>query len=188
MQKIKTRLLSAPAKKRCIEIAQLEEGVASQRAKALLAIDEGMSQSGAAKESKMSLGQVKYAIDLFRKKKLALFPADLGKKKLPSAPGAVRGKTITIQQEEESSVAKTKEEGKKVKKDKEKGKDEKKLKKVKKAEGTKKKDKKDKKAEVKEKGSAKVEKKAEKKAKKKDEKQSAKKKEKKKEKSKKSKK
>lgn len=49
----------------------------SQRAQALLAIDQGATQSAAGQESGLSLGQVRYWLGKFRKNRLSIFPEAL---------------------------------------------------------------------------------------------------------------
>lgn len=49
----------------------------SQRAQALLALDEGVTQSAAAQRAGLTLGQLRYWLDKFRKDRLDIFPAAL---------------------------------------------------------------------------------------------------------------
>jgi hypothetical protein len=49
----------------------------SQRAQALLTIDQGATQSAAGQEAGLSLGQVRYWLGKFRKGRLSIFPAEM---------------------------------------------------------------------------------------------------------------
>jgi hypothetical protein len=174
----KVTLLSVAARNKCKEISQGKEGLASKRALALLAVDQGESQEQAAKSAGLTSGQVKYAIELFRKKNLALFPQELPKKKVLTVPKAASGQVTKINLKEIADrPKKEKAEEKKAKKEKgkEKTESEKKVKKAQKAEAEKIKDKKKSKKEEKKK---KKDDKGEKKEKKSSKKKSAKKKEK----------
>ncbi len=113
----KAKLLSMQARKKCQEIAQLKAGLASKRALALLAVDQGEVQGEAAKNAGLTIGQVRYAIALFRKKKLALFPDDLLNKKVLTIAKAAKKKVNKINLKEIETVAKKskKEEDKKAK-------------------------------------------------------------------------
>jgi len=54
-------------------IARLGKGLTNQRAKALLALDEGSTRAGAGEQSGLSLGQIKYLLATFRQTGLAMF-------------------------------------------------------------------------------------------------------------------
>ena len=56
------------------QVAALEQGTLSQRAAALLAVDEGMTRAQAAAQTGLTPGQVSYAVTLFRRDGLAMFP------------------------------------------------------------------------------------------------------------------
>lgn len=56
------------------KIAQVESGMDSQRASALLLIDRSTSYRVAGEQSGLTLGQVRYALIRYRKLGLAMFP------------------------------------------------------------------------------------------------------------------
>ncbi|MBT8333198.1 MAG: helix-turn-helix domain-containing protein [Deltaproteobacteria bacterium] len=75
LQKQETQaLLSKKERVVCQDLAAMEIVLISQRAEALLLLDEGFSHAEAAHESGLSIGQVRYALRTFRSKGLAFFP------------------------------------------------------------------------------------------------------------------
>ena len=76
MTKIKAELLTGKKRNICREIASLEKGLVRKRAVALLAVDDGLTQISAAEKSGLTLGQVRYALRIYRKKNLLLFRTD----------------------------------------------------------------------------------------------------------------
>lgn len=58
-------------------IARLGQGLANQRALALLALDDGSTRAEAGEQSGLSLGQIKYLQATFRLKGLAMFSQDV---------------------------------------------------------------------------------------------------------------
>ena len=76
MTKIKAELLTGKKRNICRKIASLEKGLVRKRAVALLAVDDGLTQISAAEKSGLTLGQVRYALRIYRKKNLLLFRTD----------------------------------------------------------------------------------------------------------------
>ncbi len=71
------KLLTAAQQMTCQTIAAQKIEIESQRATALLAINDGEPQAKAAELSGLSVGQVRYLITNFKKKGLDLFPQEL---------------------------------------------------------------------------------------------------------------
>ena len=71
-----TSLLSSEERAILSEITA-QEPPFSQRAQALLALDEGATQSAAGHQSGLSIGQVRYWLGKFRKSRLSVFPEEL---------------------------------------------------------------------------------------------------------------
>ena len=69
-----SELLTTEGREACQRIAAQDEGVWSQRAAALLAIDEGMTRAQASAKTGLTPGQVSYAVSLLRHQSLAMFP------------------------------------------------------------------------------------------------------------------
>ena len=69
-------LLTSQEQTACKQITA-SEAPHSQRAKALLALNEGGTHAEAAEQSGLTLGQVKYWITRFRKQRLAVFPEQI---------------------------------------------------------------------------------------------------------------
>ena len=67
------KLLSAQEREVCTRISTTGEAPHSQRAQALLAIDESASQAAAGEAAGLTIGQVRYWLAKFRKEGLALF-------------------------------------------------------------------------------------------------------------------
>ena len=67
-------LLSDTERAECKRIAQTESGLHSRRASALLMIDDGATHREAGTKMGLSIGQVRYALNRFRKLGLAIFP------------------------------------------------------------------------------------------------------------------
>jgi len=67
-------LLSKKERVVCEDLAAMEIVLISQRAQALLLLDEGLTHAEAAHETGLSIGQVRYALRTFKSKGLALFP------------------------------------------------------------------------------------------------------------------
>ena len=115
-------LLSAKEKDACRKVSSLEAGLASQRADALLAIDEGLTWAKASELTGLKQGQIKYLMTTFRKKRLTMFPDDVlnepqqqaeADKKAKSKKKAVKSKTGKAKKEKKPSKTKK---GKKAKK------------------------------------------------------------------------
>jgi hypothetical protein len=132
----KKKLLSPEERKACILLSK-QEGLIAQRAHALLAIDTGKTQALAAETTGLTIGQVRYLLSTFRKKRLSLFPVPATD--LPKEPEANNTNLdheidpITASSEEVSpkkekpKKKKKRKKGKKKDKDKDKDKKEKKI-------------------------------------------------------------
>ena len=71
-----SNLLTSQEQAICKQIAT-SEGLHSQRALALLALDKRSTQTLAAKQAGLSMGQVRYLIAQFRKRRVGIFPDTL---------------------------------------------------------------------------------------------------------------
>ena len=92
MLKIKAKLLTEKEKKICEKLARIEADQASLRAAALLAVNSGATYAQASEQTGLTPGQVKYAVASFRKRKVALFLADIvDRVSLPHATGQAKG-------------------------------------------------------------------------------------------------
>jgi len=69
-------LLSKKERIVCQKLVAMEIVLISQRAHALLLLDEGYTHADTAHETGLSIGQVRYALRTFRSKGLELFPQD----------------------------------------------------------------------------------------------------------------
>ncbi len=67
-------LLSDTERAECKRVAQTESGLHSRRATALLMIGDGSTHREAGTKTGLSIGQVRYALNRFRKLGLAIFP------------------------------------------------------------------------------------------------------------------
>jgi hypothetical protein len=70
------QLLTPEERAACLEITS-GDGPHSQRATALLALDEGSTQMQAAGQAGLTKGQVRYWLGKFRQERLAIFPEEL---------------------------------------------------------------------------------------------------------------
>ncbi|BCL62911.1 hypothetical protein DGMP_36040 [Desulfomarina profundi] len=122
-------LLNQKERESCEYITKLNIGLFSRRAKALLLLDDGHTQVKSAELSKLTIGQLRYLLVLFKEKRMDLFP----------------GHTLPATSTEEPSSQTSQPENTTVKKKKKKKKDGKKNKKKKKEKEEKKKKKKGKK-------------------------------------------
>jgi len=120
-------LLTSQERAICEQIA-VREAPHSQRALALLALDEGITQAQAGERASLSRGQVKYWVAKFRKQRLSIFPDGLLDE--PDAEEAgVEPATEIEEKPEKATSVKDKTKNKKGKR---------KAKKIKKSKGTKK--------------------------------------------------
>jgi outer membrane biosynthesis protein TonB len=79
------KLLTVEERDACQKVAASGTGLASQRATALLAIDEGATRAQASEQTSLTLGQVGYLLRTFRQKRLAMFPdAEPGEEQPPA--------------------------------------------------------------------------------------------------------
>ncbi len=60
----------------CEKLADFKGELINKRAAILLLLDDGKTQSQACEESGMSLGQLRYALTLFRKEGISMFPQE----------------------------------------------------------------------------------------------------------------
>ncbi len=109
-------LLNQKERESCEYITKLNIGLFSRRAKALLLLDDGHTQVKSAELSKLTIGQLRYLLVLFKEKRMDLFP----------------GHTLPATSTEEPSSQTSQPENTTVKKKKKKKKDRKKNKKKKK--------------------------------------------------------
>jgi hypothetical protein len=79
-----SKLLKKSEKKACEQIAAVASGLEGQRAAALLALNEGLTQTAAGAKAGLTLGQVRYMLSLFREKGMSLFAAVSDEKKSSS--------------------------------------------------------------------------------------------------------
>jgi hypothetical protein len=69
-------LLSPEQERTCQELAAQQSGLASQRAAALLTMAGGATQLKACTSSGLTIGQIRYLLNVFRRKGMAIFPVD----------------------------------------------------------------------------------------------------------------
>ncbi len=133
-------LLSDSERAECKRVAQLKREPHSQRANALLMIESGLTHREAGAKSGLSIGQVRYALNRFRKLGPAMFPPPPVKKKKAVKQEINKEETKPVIKKLKK-VKKKKKRSKKSKKenDKKKGSDSKKKKKKKKKDKIKKK-------------------------------------------------
>jgi len=136
--------LTPKERKVCLKIADLKQGLSSQRAEALLYLDKALTRAEVSKQTGLTNDQIRYLLGRFRQIRLSLFPAEvLGK----SQPGLAKKEKKSEKTAERAKVEVVEKEKKKKKKDKKKQKKkkqekDKKSKKFKKAKKNKKKSKK----------------------------------------------
>jgi hypothetical protein len=140
--------LTPKERKVCLKIVDLKEGLSSQRAEALLALDKGLMRVEVSKQTGLTNDQIRYLLGRFRQIRLSLFPADvLGKTQPGSAAKSKKSEKarervkVEVAEEKKKKKKKGKKKNKKKDKKKKKKKD-KKSKKSKKAKKNKKKSKK----------------------------------------------
>ena len=79
MAKITSSLLTTEEWVICEQISKNSDGLYSQRARVLLALNEGMSQEQVSEQTGLTIGQVKYCLQRFRQLRTAsIFSADSG--------------------------------------------------------------------------------------------------------------
>lgn len=140
-----TAKLLDPDQREAIERITKSEAPHNQRAQALLALDEGMTQVEAGQRAGLTSGQVKYWLGKFRKEGLGIFPEELyAEAEQQEEPAALVTESIVETESKaekpkaEDKAKKTKSEDKSKKKDKPKKKKAKKNKKPKKSKKAKK--------------------------------------------------
>ncbi|EKF73196.1 hypothetical protein A11A3_15027 [Alcanivorax hongdengensis A-11-3] len=111
-------LLSAGQRQRCQQLSR-QSSTDGQRAKALLALDQGATQAQAAEQAGLSLGQVRYCLRRFRTVGEALFESTAPAKASPAAPKATakpaeKKKTATAGKTKKSEGGKKKNKDKKA--------------------------------------------------------------------------
>ena len=102
------KLLTEEERDVCQKIAKLDAGLSSQRAATLLIVDDGLTPATAAEQTGLTLGQIRYLITAFRKKRLGLFPDDV--------LSQVQSATETIEPVEAEAEVQTEKTAKKIKK------------------------------------------------------------------------
>ena len=80
-----SRLLTSAEQAACEKIAAANEALHSQRAQALLALDQGSSQTEAGQQAGLTPGQVRYCLNKFRQQRLGIFPDHLAGDEQPKA-------------------------------------------------------------------------------------------------------
>lgn len=60
----------------CAKLSSLNTPDVSQRAAALILLDQGSTQAEAAEQSGLSIGQIRYLVKRFKEKGMEMFPAD----------------------------------------------------------------------------------------------------------------
>jgi transposase-like protein len=140
-----TDKLLDPDQREAIERITKSEAPHNQRAQAILALDEGMTQAEAGQRAGLTSGQVKYWLGKFRKEGLGIFPEELyAEAEQQEEPAALVTESIVETESKaekpkaEDKAKKTKSEDKPKKKDKSKKKKAKKNKKPKKSKKAKK--------------------------------------------------
>ena len=84
---INDKLLTAVELEICQKIAALDTELAGQRAAILVAINEGSTHTQASEQTDLTVGQIRYLLTTFRRKRLAIFPDDvLSQAQLPAEP------------------------------------------------------------------------------------------------------
>jgi len=94
MATTKGKLLTQDERVLCAKIVALKNVLVSQRAQALLLLDDGYTQVKSCELSSLTIGQLRYLLRLFKKKGINLFPAIEEKEETPiSAPEPEPGVT-----------------------------------------------------------------------------------------------
>lgn len=70
----------------CAKLSRLNAPDVSQRAAALILLDQGTTQAETAEQSGLSIGQIRYLVKRFKEKGMEMFPADVLKKAADSEP------------------------------------------------------------------------------------------------------
>lgn len=103
----------------CRSVAAQDKGLASQRAKALLAINDGDSRAIVSESSGLTLGQIKYLQTAFKSKRLAIFPEYVSDRTNSSDNKKVESKKKSGKARKKKTIkGQKKEKGKKSKSDK----------------------------------------------------------------------
>ncbi len=123
-QQIAANLLSPEARAACQRIAA-GEAPWSQRAQALLAVDEGATQAEAGQRAGLTQGQVKYWLGKFRRDQVSIFPeaglpigAEENQKKAAKAKEKPKQKSKKAKKDKAGKKPKKKKKAKKDKKEK----------------------------------------------------------------------
>lgn len=137
-EQVAGKLLSLDERGACEQLAG-GEAPHSQRAQALLAIDEGATQAEAGQRAGLTSGQVKYWLGKYRKEGLTIFPEDLVSQANPKGEPAKSKKELVEEPKQKTKKSKKSKKAQAAKKgDKPKKKKKKKKKKAKKAKQSKK--------------------------------------------------
>jgi hypothetical protein len=117
----KKSLITKKEEKFCRQVAAQDKNLASQRANALLAINEGVSRTIASESSGLTPGQIQYLLKIFKNKRLAIFPDYDSKQSLSSEKKKLKAKKKKDKANKKKSVKeKKKDKSKKNKSEKEK--------------------------------------------------------------------
>ena len=94
------KILTPIEREICENIAAQGDSLSSQRAELLLHIDEGMTQANACATSDLSIGQLRYALTLFKKSGMQMFPQEEAPITPPEAAPIAPQDTILIKTQE----------------------------------------------------------------------------------------
>jgi hypothetical protein len=121
---INNKLLTTAELAVCQKIAVLDTELAGRRAAILVAINDGATHAQASEQTGLTVGQIRYLLTTFRRKRLAIFPDDvLSQAQL--APGVDEGEKTEkseAAQKDEAPLAEVVKVEKKLKKEKAKAK------------------------------------------------------------------
>lgn len=79
----------SPQERAACQLLSTGKAPHSQRASALLALDQGVTQAQAAENTGLTLGQVRYWLGRFREVRLAIFPEPVMREAVVESPAAV---------------------------------------------------------------------------------------------------
>jgi len=119
------KLLSEKERKACLKLSKADDEITRNRAKALLALDDGCTQAKAGALSGLTRGQVNYTVVLFRQKGMDLFSQDTtanAEQKKKPANSAKKSSAKKGKKKKKTKGSAKKDNSKKIKKSKKKGK------------------------------------------------------------------
>lgn len=118
------KLLKKSEKNTCERISASGTGLEAKRATALLALDEGTTQTAAATKAGLTLGQVRYLLTIFRDRSTAIFavakPNPVAKTAKAKKEKAGKGDKKKVKKDKDKKKKKEKNRKKKGKKSKKK--------------------------------------------------------------------